>query len=171
MKEKRVESNITLEDARLIFKNFAGKQTEFNSEGDRNFGVLLDDELAKELENDGWNVKYLKPREDAEDPEYRQPWLKVKVKYGKIPPIAVLINSRGKIRLDEDNINQLDWTRISNVDLVIRPYNYPATNFSPAGVAAYLKAIYVTVQEDDLESKYANIEWFNGSDDCDYIEE
>lgn len=154
--ERKVTSNVRIEGAKLIFKNFAGKGTQYNAEGNREFGVLLDDELAADLLNDGWNVKYLKPKED--DPEkYEQPWLKVKVKFGQIPPICQLINSRGKVKLDEDTIDQLDWSYIENCDLIIRPYNYPAMAGRPAGVAAYLKAIYVTVQEDEFEKKYADI--------------
>jgi hypothetical protein len=165
--ERKVTSNITFEDARLIFRNFQGKGTPYNDEGKRNFGVLLNDELAEQLAADGWNVKHLKPA--ADDPEqHEQPWLKVNVKYGMYPPIAVLINSRGKIKLDEDTIGQLDWTRIKNVDLVVRPYNYPASNIRPAGVSAYMKAIYVTIQEDSLEEKYADLDWLDGTEEPEY---
>lgn len=155
-----ITEEIKMEGAHIVCRNFAGKKTDFNAEGDRNFGVLLDDTLAAKLEHDGWNIKMFKPKPD--DPnQYRQPWLKVKVKYGKFPPIANLITVRGRTRLDENTIGQLDWTRIKNVDLIIRPYNYPASNFSPAGVAAYLKAIYVTVLEDDFAIKYADIPEIN----------
>lgn len=154
--ERRVTSNIKIEDARLIFKNFQGKGSNYNKEGDKNFGVLIDDDLAKDLEADGWRIKYRPPRED--DPEqHEQAWLPVKVKFGMYPPIAVLITSRGKTRLDDETIGQLDWASIKTVDLIIRPYNYPAANGRPAGVAAYLKSIYVTVNEDDLAIKYADI--------------
>lgn len=156
MSEERVTGNIYIEHAELIFKNFQGKRTDFNDEGNRNFGVKLDDRLAEDLIRDGWKVKYLKPRED--DPEqYRQPWLSVKIKFNPYPPIAVLINSRGKKKLTEDTIDQLDWSRIENCDLIIRPYNYPAIKGRPAGVSAYLKAIYVTISEDEFAEKYADI--------------
>lgn len=151
---KRVTSNIKIEGARLIFKNFQGKKTDFNDEGNRNFGVLLDEDLAEQLMDDGWRVKRLRPREDE---EIGTPWLSVKVRYGEYPPIAVLITSRGKTRLDEDTIGQLDWTNIKTVDLIVRPYNYPAMAGRPAGVSAYLKSIYVTANEDDLELKYADL--------------
>ena len=154
--ERRVTSNFSVEGARLIFKNFSGKGSQYNSEGSRNFGLLLSEEDAQMLAADGWNVKRRPPRSD--DPErYEQPWLPVKVKFGKIPPIAVLIHSKSKIKLDEETIGQLDWTRIKNCDVIVRPYNYPASNVAPAGVAAYLKAIYVTVEEDAFEEKYADI--------------
>lgn len=161
MEERRVTSNINISDAKLIFKNFKGKATDFNDEGNRNFGVILDDDLAEELKVDGWRVKYLRPRPDDPD-QYMQPWLPVKVKFGNIPPIAVLINSRGKTKLYEDTIDQLDWTRFKNCDLIIRPYNYPAIKGRPAGVSAYLQAIYVTVDEDKFAMKYADIPDLDG---------
>lgn len=169
MGEQRVTNNIRIEGARLIFKNFQGKRTDFNEEGNRNFGVLLDDDLAEDLKEDGWRVKYLRPRDD--DPEqYKQAWLPVKVKFNPYPPIAVLINSRGKKKLDEETIDQLDWSIIKNCDLIIRPYNYPAMPGRPAGVTAYLKAIYVTISEDEFAEKYADIPDLDCRDD-DYEEE
>lgn len=166
MNERRI-SKIKIENARLIFKNFQGKRTEYNDEGNRNFGVILDPELADQLFEDGWNVKRLKPLPD--DPEgFMQPWLSVKVRYShdenmrSRDPIAVLITSKGKINLDEDTIGQIDWTMIRNVDLVINPYQYPSVKGRPAGISAYLKAIYVTVEEDDFEEKYGDIPYIDG---------
>lgn len=154
--ERKVKNNETLNDVMLIFRNFRGEAQEFNSAGDRNFGVLLRDDDAERLAAIGWPVKYLKPAPDDPD-QYRQPWMKVKVKFGQYPPSATLINSRGRRRLDEETIGQLDWTRIETCDLVISPYNYVAFGSRPAGVTAYLKSIYVTIQEDELEMKYADL--------------
>ncbi len=156
MKEQKVTSNIYIEGARLFKRNFRGLRTDFNDEGKRSFGVYLDDKLAEKLIEDGWPVKFLKPKEDDPD-QYKQPCMYVKVKFGLYPPVAVLINSKGKKKLDEDTIDQLDWTRIKNCDLVIRPYNYPAIKGRPAGVSAYLKAIYVTISEDEFEEKYSGV--------------
>lgn len=162
--ERRVTGKIRIEGARLIFKNFRGKATEFNEEGNRNFGVLLDDDLAESLMDDGWNVKFLRPQED--DPEqHRQAWLPVKVKFNQYPPRAILINSRGKKRLDEETIEQLDWSRIVDCDLIIQPYNYPALRGRPAGVSAYLQTIYATVSEDAFEEKYADLPDLDGREE------
>lgn len=156
MEERKVTGNLRIENAKLIFKNFAGNRTDFNAQGSRNFGVLLDDETAERLSEDGWPVKYLKPRED--DPEqYQQPWMKVKVRFNNYPPIITLINSRGKKKLTEETVDQLDWTIIEKCDLIISPYNYPAMNGRPGGVTGYLKAIYVTIVEDEFEEKYADL--------------
>lgn len=153
MAERKVTENINIEGAKLIFRNFTGKPGDYNRDGGRSFGVILDDELAEHLKKDGWNVKYRKPDSDG----YCQPYLNVKVKFDYYPPIAMMINSVGKTRLNEDNIGELDYCIPANVDVIIRPYNYPATNGRPAGVSAYLKAIYVTIQEDQFAKKYASI--------------
>lgn len=160
-REFKVTNNINLEGARLIFKNFKGEKKQWNAKDDRNFGVLIDHELAEQLEEDGWNVRYLKPREEGDEP---QPWLKVKVKFGDYPPIVNFITSKGRRRLDEDTIEMLDYTPYKNVDLIIRPYNYPATEDRPGGVAAYLKSIYFTVFEDDFEKKYSDIPYLDEED-------
>lgn len=156
MSEKRITNNIIIEDAKLIFRNFSGKVTEYNRNGQQNFCVLLDDDLAADLENDGWSVKYRKPREDDPD-QHRQAFLPVKVQFGMYPPTVVMITSRGKKRLDQDTIGQLDWARIKTADIQIRPYNFPAIQGRPAGVSAYLKSLYVTIIEDPLDTKYANV--------------
>lgn len=148
---------ITITGAQLIFKNFQGKKSQYNPEGKRNFGVLLDPEIADKLFEEGWPVKTLKPRED--DPEqYEQPWMSVKVAFENFPPIVTLINSRGKKLLDEETVEQLDWSLIKYCDLVIRPYHYGPTKDRPeGGISPYLKAIYVTIEEDELAEKYAHI--------------
>lgn len=154
-----VTNKIKIEGAKLVFKNFQGKADDYNSAGNRNFGVILDDQVAALLEEDGWYVRHLRPRED--DPEgYATPWLKVKVNYDherNLVPTAMMITSRGKKRLTEETIGQLDWTNIEYADVIISPYNYPARNGKPAGVSAYLKSLVVKVIEDDLELKYADI--------------
>lgn len=159
--EKKVRGLLTIENTRIIFKNFAGKKTEYNEEGNRNFGVLLSDEDAERLGADGWNVKYLRPREDDPD-DYRQPWIQVKVRFDNYPPNIYIVkksddNSLRKIKLDENTVGQLDWANVESVDIQISPYNYPARSGRPAGVSAYLKTLYVMIKEDDLEAKYGSI--------------
>lgn len=147
-----VEDNIRIEGARIGFRNFSGEEGRFNPKGRRNFCVFLDEDIAKDMEKEGWNVKWLQPREEGDEP---QAYLQVKLVFGKIPPKIVLVTGRGKTRLDEDTVNILDWAEIQNVDLVIRPYNWEVNGNT--GVSAYIKTMYVTLREDEFESKYYDV--------------
>lgn len=146
-------SNIVCENARIGFKNFSGKEGQYNPAGKRNFCLFLDDEkLVKKLMDDGWNIRFLKPRDEDEKPAA---YLQVSVSYNNYPPKVVMITSRGKTSIAEDEINMLDWAEIKNVDVIIRPYNWSVNGKS--GVKAYLKAMYVTIEEDEFESKYEDV--------------
>lgn len=150
------DGTILLEDHRIIFKNFAGKEGQFNREGDRNFCVVLeDDKLVKQLEKDGWNVKYLSPREDGDAPT---PYLMVSVGFKIKPPLIVMITSRGRTQLGEDECEILDWADIRDgrADLIIRPYHWNVRDAS--GIKAYLQSMYVTIEEDALQRKYADLD-------------
>ena len=147
----RPTNKITIENARLIFRDFTGERNRYNS--DRTFGVVLDPNFADKLEADGWNVKRLAPREEGDEPLC---FISVKVVFGKVPPKIVLINSNTrKQTLGENSVGILDWIQIENADLIIRPYNYEFGGKS--GTKAYLSTLYVTKASDSLEEKYADI--------------
>jgi hypothetical protein len=148
-----VKQNINVENAKLIFRNFSGKETKFNPAGSRNFCVLLETDIAKSLESDGWNVKWLKPRDPTEE---EQAYIQVKVAFNKRPPNIWLITSKGKTLIKEDSINILDWAEIEEVDLIINPYNWEGRD-GKRGVAAYAKSMYITIIEDDFAKKYQDV--------------
>jgi hypothetical protein len=149
----RNDNTLVIENARIIFRNFSGREGMYNREGDRNFGVLLDEQLAKEMSEDGWNVKWLKPREEGE-PE--QAYIQVSVNFKGRPPRVVMISSRGRTNLGEHEVELLDWADISTADLIMRPYEWAVND--KHGIKAYLQSIFVTIEEDALELKYAEID-------------
>jgi len=152
-----ITNNITIENARIGFRNFAGKGSQYNPVGRKNFCIFLDKELAQRLEQDGWNVRWLKPK-DEDDNE--QGYLQVAVSFDNIPPKVVMITSRGKTILDDESIALLDWAEIKEIDIIVRPYNWvlqEGTRNEKRGVKAYVKSMYITIAEDEFEGKYYNI--------------
>lgn len=145
---KRID-NIVVENARLIFKNFAGEESKFNRAGNRNFCVILDGDSAEDLRQMGWNVKALRPREDEDEPTY---YLQVTVAFGNFPPKVIMISGKTKTVLDEESIDILDYAEIANVDLIIRPYHWEVNG--KEGIKAYLKTMYVTIEQDVFAGKY-----------------
>lgn len=164
-KKTEVNSNITIENARIGFRNFTGKESQFNRAGSRNFCIFLESDLASTLDKDGWNVKFLEPRDPDEE---KQAYLPVEVKYLNFPPKITIITGAGSQILDEDTVNILDWAEIETVDLIVRPYNWELNG--KFGVKAYLKTMYVTIIEDELAKKYRDVPISGTAPDDEYEE-
>ena len=148
---------LNIENARLMFKNFAGEATKYNRAGARNFCVVIEDpELAEHLKADGWNIKTLKAREDGDNDIL---YLKVNVNFNSArPPKVTLIAGKVRTELTEESIGSLDYADISNVDVSITPYHYELVN-GDTGVSGYLKTMWVTIEQDPFASKYAEEEY------------
>lgn len=151
--ERRRVSNINIEGAKIMFKNFEGAESKFNRRGNRNFCVFIEDPaFAAQLIQDGWNIKTMPPREDGDVERY---YVQVSVNYDNIPPQIWLISNGQKTLLDENTVECLDYAEIVNVDLTIRPYCWEVNG--SRGVKAYAKTMYVTIETDQFAAKYANL--------------
>lgn len=150
------------EDAEIMFRNFAGIAREFNSPGSRNFCLVVPKDQALQMKEAGWNIKETKVREEGDEPKY---YTQIKVNFdtGR-PPKCVLISSAGHQVLgvpDSEHPNVadvgiLDAIDIKKVDVLINPYENkrPDAQYKYKG---YLRSIYVTMDEDTLELKYAGL--------------
>jgi hypothetical protein len=147
--------NVVLENVNILFPNFAGKVDQFNSQGARKFSIELPERVAADMLSDGWNVKRSKEREGGDpDAERRLPHLAVEISYRLFSPQVTLITGRRRTNLTQTELDILDWADITNVDLVIQPSSYEMNG--KAGVKAYLQKMFITIEEDALDKKYAD---------------
>nr|DAX58719.1 MAG TPA: hypothetical protein [Caudoviricetes sp.] len=150
-------SDLMIEDAKLLFTNFAGSPTRYNSEGGkREFSVALPLNLVEDLEKDGWNVKYRKNADGEFDPE--RPYLGVKVSYKFRAPAIWLIAGGRKQLMSEDTVGTLDNITIKTADVVIHPSVYDIRG--QQGISAYVKELYVVMDDESASfaSKYADLD-------------
>lgn len=147
------QSQITLENVRVIYPNFSGQESEYNQKGSREFSLALDPVLAEELASQGLNVKF--PPEDHPDrPSYLpvtlsngpviQPWIKI-----------VLVNNGNGTIVQSNDINQINLldqvTAGARANVIINPYNWSA--MGRTGIKAYLHKLYIYL--DDIDESLA----------------
>jgi len=151
---------LRLEGVKIIFKNFRGEKGQFNEAGNRNFSVLIDDlELAGNLIVYGWALKPLMSEEEGVVDAYHLP---VKVNYAsRFPPriYKVTMSTNRQLPLDEKTIDMLDYLPIDYVDIILNPYEWEVRG--ETGVKAYLQTMYVVIEEDELDIKWANLAPFD----------
>jgi hypothetical protein len=131
---------LQINDARIIHRNFEGRGTMYNREGDRNFSVVIPSQkMADKLIELGWNVKIKDPREDGDEPFI---FLPVKVSFNGYGPTVYLQSGSRRIELDEETVKCLDDVDVISADMDIRPYDWGPIN-GKYGRSAYLQSIRV----------------------------
>lgn len=138
-----------VEDAQLIFRNFAGEARRFNEKGDRQVTVILPPDVAAQMEADGWNVKYLDPRDEGDEP---RAIIRVAIRFDPKPPKIVMITSKSRTFLTSSTLEVLDYADLATVDLIATGYKWEVNG--KTGIKAYLKTMFVTIDENELERKY-----------------
>lgn len=166
---------LVVEGCKIVFLNFAGRPTQYNTRGDKNFVLVLTPDVADVLRANGWNIGALRPRDPADPPI---PKLNVKVNMQSAWPPAITI-----LPSDMSNRVPYDSTMVSELDRM-RFAPWPETKFTYMGQTygnhvensmqmpylrvdlilhlantggAYLTSFAGIIQEDPLEAKYSNI--------------
>ena len=142
---------LVIDDARIIFRNFEGREEKYNREGERNFHLVIDDqEIADVLAKDGYNVRIKAPREDGDDPFMH---LKVKVKFNGYGPRIFLRSGNSRITLDEESASRLDRIDIARIDMDITPHIW-VDDDGIKRKTAYLRSMEVVQELDRFTARY-----------------
>ena len=156
------DNTLQVDGANITFRNFSGRPSQYNREGERNFALIIDDEeIAQALQDDvnrygvSWNVKIKAPREEGDRPFM---YLPVKVKYNgnNRDPKVYVESGRRRITLTEETIDMLDDIDIRSIELDIAPYDNEV-NGRPYR-AAYLQSMYVVQEIDRFAARFAEEE-------------
>lgn len=146
---------VTLRNAFILpgrWRNFGGEMR-FNETGKRNFNVKLEEDVALQMQADGFNVKPLRALDDDDDNDgYR---IEVKVNFNNRPPQVWMVSGNTRTLLDEGAINILDYADIEKASLMINPSEWESATGS--GIAAYLHKAVIYLRQDDLDEEMADI--------------
>lgn len=141
-----------VDDARIMFRNFAGAEGRYNQKGRRNFCLQLDDESSKLLEDDGFNVKVLEPRDEDGTPIH---YIKVNVNMDSVrPPIIQYKNNHGIMDLDENTIIKLDDASFRELHIEFNAYRRTDEATRITTTTAYVSKILAVIEEDEFESRF-----------------
>ena len=156
------------EGVRLIFKNFKGERSTYNTEGSRSFHISIDSELAAELVELGYNVKYPKPNPEI-DPEQdtRLPRLEITVSsdHDFIKPNVriFMVDGDNITRIPNNDLKQIDMLdsmALGECDIQVNPSRWvmdKGTSYERSGIKCYLANVYLTIDKryvDVFASKY-----------------
>lgn len=162
-------SNLILDadriDFEILFCNLEGRKDAYNTRGDRSFRLKINDkEFAKQLADEGWNIKIYTPKNEEYDPYY---YMTVKTKFRvdsetvyRDPEIH-LVNSKNDITCGPQNMQDIDAAfkshKVQRVDLVINPspWKNPAIG-KGEGISAYVDEMWVEIQDSPFASRYSD---------------
>lgn len=135
---------LQVDNAKITYKNFEGRGSQFNRPGDRNFAwIIPNEDMAAELSQLGWNVKVKPPKEEGSDPML---YLPVKVKFNARGPQILLQTCNAINPLDEESCGLIDEISVMCVDMDLRPYDWCVNG--KEGRTAYLQGIKVVQNVD-----------------------
>lgn len=143
---------LIIDDARMVFRNFEGREDKYNRKGDRNFALVIPtEEMAQALTERGWNVKIRDNREEGGDLFM---YLPVKVKFNDRGP-TIYLNTNGRVNmLDEESAGMIDQIDIATSSMDIRPYDWNLSS-GKSGRSAYLERLDVVQELDRFAARYA----------------
>ena len=181
--ELLINGDLNVENAAIIFKNFAGDPTRVNPQGGkRTFSLVLNEDMARRLHASGWNIKVKEIKDvyvEGEngitvswpdyDANYRERFDNAMI-YTEIvvnenanyPPniykVTELDGEKSMIQVPPAQYYRLDKEELFSVDVVIHPYMHGRSIANPDAKKGYLRSMYaMAMPVNDFGGKYAGI--------------
>ncbi|MBO7450448.1 MAG: hypothetical protein J6U54_08760 [Clostridiales bacterium] len=131
------------------YHNFAGVKTDYNREGDVNFEIIIDEETALNMMEDGWYIKI--NEDDLGRKEYR-----IKIRLGEFgDPQVFIIGDDGKaIPFNRGQWKRIDRMTISYVDVEFHQSRKTFMHDGHEYYSAYADNLFVNIVENSLYKKY-----------------
>lgn len=146
------DRNISIEGARVRYRDLSGKPSDYNKNGQRNITIELDMEDALTLKDMGFNVRFPEVGPDGDE---RAPLFKIIV--SKFSKVYRVNSERQSIReLHEDEVTDLQAYRLRNVDLTFYGRDYEIGKRVVR--SAYLISGYFDVEETYFDKKYSGFQ-------------
>lgn len=144
------------DEIKWAFSHIDGREDTFNEKGQRDIIVIVSREAADELATLGWTIKAYERQnaDEGDEPEYT---FRVRISYKFEAPRIYLIKGRKKIFVDNpDMLNSVRRDNTRKISLIATPSRW--TQPGRSGVSAYIKEMYIEVEESRLEAMYADYE-------------
>lgn len=148
-------NDICIEDGEIIFRNFSGRPSDFNPNGQRTVTFVIPVDIKDKLLEDGWNVRAYVPKSDPERPPIYilEATVAFRTRDGKLKdPHIFIVRPDGLLHVTEDIVDTLDGYDILSVDVVLGPHYWEQGGRK--GIRPYVNKMYVTVKEDPFDKKY-----------------
>jgi hypothetical protein len=139
--------NVTILQATIFSKNFAGRPGQYNKEGARNFCLNLDEATAMEMTNAGWPVR-CKPTDEGG----QRCFIPVNLRFDVFPPNISVISQGIETPYSESTIQLVDRLDVEYVDVMLRPYAWEYG--LKTGIKAYVKTMAVYARPDPILGKF-----------------
>lgn len=144
---------VTIRDAIImggIWRNFGGRQTDYNKTGKREVNIQLPEDVAQAFAAEGFNVRERETEEG--DKTFR---VKTVVSFAIKTPQIFLVSGGTKTLLSEELLGILDDADIVKADVTLKPSFWDFNGRT--GWTLYIEKAYFTIVQDELDELYADI--------------
>lgn len=142
---------VILENTRFIFQtNFAGdpRADKYGSDARKGNIIINDRDIAKQLIDEGFNVKMTRPRDEEDESDFIPDYfITVKMNFdSKWPPkVFLMTDALHGVLLDVDSVREIDAAWVDKVNVVLNKYENRLTGRK----SFYVKSMEVYQRVDD----------------------